>query len=338
MSNTNWIGSGEGRGQQINRALDVAGAGSELLQTFINRTVQQLTLREFGLQAVLPRKAGSGDAEYINRRTAGTAGAVWEDDITAPAVENGTYAQVSFPYVTAVTRGTVTRKLQATGRTYADVLALELSAKAEDFANQLELGYLRGNAKYDGGNLDNANDAPKGFITMVFANQGQIVAAGTTVPGDLTLSKLDEAIDLVKGSAARQDLVIVGSFAGLRQVNSLLQADQVFNDVTEVAAGFRVKTYDGIPLVVSTAMPNDALFDAVNGTVFRGASGAAISNSTILMVLNKRYCYISELTPTTVLPLAKTTSQNDSFDMYWDGAPVLSNTLGAAAVSNIKLS
>ena len=214
---------------------------------------------------------------------------------------------------------------------------MELSAKAEDFANQLELGYLQGQAKYAGGNLDSLQ-APKGFITMVFANQGQIVAAGTTVPGNLTLSKLDEAIDKVKGSAARQDLVIIGSFAGLRQVNSLLQADQVFNDVTEVAAGFRVKTYDGIPLVVSTAMPNDALFDAVNGTLFKGPSGAAISNSTILMVLNKRYCYISELTPTTVLPLAKTTSQNDSFDMYWDGAPVLSNTLGAAAVSNIKLS
>lgn len=335
MSNFNWTGSG--REQQIRAALDVSNAGADLLQTFINRTVQQLTLREFGLQAVLPRKAGSGDAEYINQRTAGSVGAVWEDDTTDAAAETGTYAQVSFSYKTAVTRGTVTRKLQATGRTYADVLALELSAKSEDFANQLELGYLRGQAKYDGGNLDSI-DAPKGFITMVFANQGQIVAAGTTVPGDLTLSKLDEAIDLVKGSAARQDLVIVGSFAGLRQVNSLLQADQVFNDVTEVAAGFRVKTYDGIPLVVSTAMPNDALFDAVNGKVFRGASGAAISNSTILMVLNKRYCYISELTPTTVLPLAKTTSQNDSFDMYWDGAPVLSNTLGAAAVSNIKLS
>jgi hypothetical protein len=283
----------------------------------------------------------SGDAEYINQRTAGTAGAVWEDDLDAPVAEAGAYAQVSFSYKTAVTRGTVTRKLQATGRTYADVLALELSAKSEDFANALELGILQGQAGYAAGNLD-TGDAPKGFITLIFdklgANQGQIVAAGTTQPNALTLADLDKAIDLVKGSAARQDLVIVGSFAGLRQVNALLQADQVFNDVVEVAAGFRVKTYDGIPLVVSTAMPNDCLFDTTDGTDFKGATVTAASQSTMLMVLNKRYCYISELTPTTVLPLAKTTSQNDSFDMYWDGAPVLANTLGAAVVSNILIS
>jgi hypothetical protein len=43
MSNFNWT---SGREQQIRAALDVSNAGADLLQTFINRTVQQLTLRE----------------------------------------------------------------------------------------------------------------------------------------------------------------------------------------------------------------------------------------------------------------------------------------------------
>ena len=349
MSNTNWTSADEGTRQRINRTLGTGtGGGGNLLQTFINRTVQQLTLRELGLQAVLDRRPGSGDAEYVNQRTAGTSGAAWLSDTATVADENGTYAQVSFAYKTAVTRGKVTRKLMAVGRTYADTLALELAAKAEDFANQLEIGYLRGQSNYDGGNVD-SSDAPKGFITLLFAHtlnaadfaDGQIFTNSTdSTPTALTLSTLDAAIDAVKGSASRQDLVIVGSFAGLRALNGLLQADQVFNDVTEVAAGFRVKTYDGIPCIVSTAIENDFTFAHAGhgpGKAFYGKTSTAASKSSMILVLNKRYCYISELTPTTVLPLAKSSSQFDEFDMYWDGAPVLANSLGAAAVTCISV-
>ena len=53
------------------------------------------------------------------------------------------------------------------------------------------------------------------------------------------------------------------------------------------------------------------------------------------MVLNKRYCYIPELTPTTVMPLAKSSSQFDEFDMYWDGAAVVANPIGASMIVGI---
>ena len=82
MSRSSWLGSDEATRQRFQRAteLDVSGAGSELLQTFINRTVQMLTLREFGVQSVLDRRQGQGDAEYINQRTAGTTGGEWVAD------------------------------------------------------------------------------------------------------------------------------------------------------------------------------------------------------------------------------------------------------------------
>ncbi len=332
MSNygTNWIGAGDSTKQRFERAINVGNAGSALLQTFINRTVQQLTLREFGLQAVLPRRAGSGDAEYINRRTAGANGALWVADTDSVTEESGTYAQVSFPYKSLVTRGKVTRKLQATGRSYADILALEMVAKAEDFANALETGMVSSNS------LGSSNaDAPNGFLTLIQQvnsfDMSQVVpnAGATTANSALSLAKLDEAIDLVKGSAQRGDLVIVGSFAGIRAVNAALQAQQRFNDVVEISAGFRVRTYDGIPLVVSTAMPNNLTFGTTG--VIDNASG----DGTCLMILNTRYNYIAELTPTTVMPLGKTDSQFDQFDMFWDGSNVLANTLGASLLTQI---
>jgi hypothetical protein len=320
--------------EMFKRALDVANDGSTLLQSFVNRTVQQLTLREFGLQAVLERKEGTGQAEIINRRAPGADGGKWVDDAAGAVVdETGTYTQESFTFRTLATRGKVSRKLQATGKSYADVLSLEMSAKAEDFANQLEFGLIQGDTagKVSGGSA-NANIC-NGFITLI-QNVGtldQVVsnAGATTANASVVLSKLDQAIDLVKGSAQRGDLVIVGSFAGIRSVNDALQGQQRFNDVTEIAAGFRVRTYDGIPLVVSTEVPNNFVFSTA------GRITNTNSDGTCLLVLNTRYCYISELTPTTVMPLAKTDSQFDSFDMYWDGAPVLSNTKGASMLTHV---
>jgi hypothetical protein len=334
MSNANWIGGDQSTRQRFERALNVSNSGTSLLQTFINRTVQMLTLREFGLQAVLARRAGQGDAEYINRRDA-SGGGDWVADTASVSDQTGTYNQISFPYRTLVTRGKITRKLQATGRTYADILALEMGAKAEDFANSLESGLLVGDTAGSitgvGANANICN----GFLTLIqqvnsFGADQLVSNTGTTSNAALSLSKLDEAIDKVKGSSQRGDLAIVGSFAGIRQVNSALQAQQRFNDVTEIAGGFRVRTYDGIPLVVSTAMPNNFQF-AANGII----SGAA-GNGGALLIVNTRYSYISELTPTTVMPLAKTDSQFDEFDMFWDGSPVLSNTFGASMLTSIN--
>jgi len=340
-NNSSWFGSDSATRQRFQRAteLTVTGAGSELLQSFINRTVQQLTLREFGLQAILPRRAGSGQAEIINRRTAGTTGGEWVADTTSTNFDEvGAYTQVSFTYRSLLTRGKVTRKLQATGRSYADVLALEMSAKAEDFANSLENGIVMGDTAGKCGLPASANIA-NGFLTLIqgvssFDMSQCVSATGTSVNGTITLSKLDAAIDLVKGSAQRGDLAIIGSFAGIRQINSQLQSQQQFNNVVEVAAGFRVRTYDGIPLIVSTSMPNTFEFGlgVANVNTITGNS----SNGTCLMILNTRYCFLSELTPTTVMPLAKSSSQYDEFDMYWDGAPVLSNTKGGSLLTNIK--
>ena len=327
MSRSSWLGSDEATRQRFQRAteLDVSGAGSELLQTFINRTVQMLTLREFGVQSVLDRRQGQGDAEYINQRTAGTTGGEWVADSDSATSEVGSYAQQSFAYKTLLTRGKVTRKLQATGRSYADVLALEMMAKAEDFSNALELGLVQGNL------FSAVTNAPTGFLTQIQSYNSfaldQVLACGTQ--GSLTAEELDQAIDLVKGSANRSDLVIVGSYASLRQVNAIMQAQQVFNDVTEIAAGFRVRTYDGIPLVVSTSMPDDM---TINGSGLITAAGGTARG---LMVLNKRYCYIPELTPTTVMPLAKSSSQFDEFDMYWDGASVIANPIGASMIVGV---
>lgn len=327
-STSSWIGTPDPeRRELINRALNVSGAGSVLLQTFINRVVQQLTLRELGLQAVLDRKPGSGNAAYINRRSAGTTGGAWVADTDTATEETGSFAQASFTYRTLLTKGKVTRALQSRGKTYGDVLAQELAGKAEDFADLLEDGLITGNTAASSNQIN-------GLLTLVNAQASTQVIANTTASAgdDLVLAKLDEAIDAVKGGDNPADLVIVGSKAGVRKLNNELQAQQVFNDVTEIAAGFRVRTYDGSPIIRSTRMP-DTLVGATNQTQINTFTGGT---TTALAIVNRRYVWIEELEPQTVVPLAKDTSQYDQFEIYWDGALVFANTRGAALLIGIK--
>jgi hypothetical protein len=321
--NPTWSNLDPARKDRIERALNVSGAGTVLLQTFINRVVQQLTLREFGAQSNLARRPGSGDAAYINRRTAGTTGGDWVADTDTITEETGSYAQASFPYRTLATRGRVTRKLQATGRSYGDVLAEELTAKTDDFANALETALLTGDTNADANQIN-------GLITLINNQSAQVVAQTTAAAGDdITLAKLDECIDKVKGSASRSDLAILGSFNGLRKLNAALQSQQQFNDVVEIAAGFRVRTYDMIPLIVTTAMPDDMTWSTNTISALSGGS------TTALAVINLRYWWIEELTPLTVMPLAKTTSQNDAFDLFGDLALCQANTLGGSLLGGI---
>lgn len=326
MHNPTWLGDADpARREAFERAINVSGAGTVLLQTFINRVVQMLTLREFGAQSVLSRKPGQGDAAYINRRTAGTTGAEWVADTDALTEETGGLAQVSFPYRTLATRGRVTRKIQATGRSYADVLAGEISGKSEDFANALENGVIVGNNAADANQID-------GLLTLINAVSGQVISQTTAAGGDdLTLARLDETIDAVKGSASRSDLAIIGSFAGLRKVNAALQANQQFNDMTEIAAGFRVRTYDGIPLVISTEMPDVLTWNGTAGSITAFGGGS----TTALCVVNTRFTWLEELTAMTVMPIAKTDSQFDEFDIFWDGSLVYGNTLAGAILGGL---
>jgi hypothetical protein len=313
-----------GRRQAFERALNVAGAGNVLMQTMISKVVQQIHLRELGALTTLPRKPGSGNAAYENRRTPPGSGAEWVIDTDAGTEVTGTVVQKDFPYKTLLTRGKVTRFLQAAGRSYGDILSGEITGKSGDHANELEKGLIVGNIAANAKQFD-------GLITLTQATSSQIVLQTTAGAGDdLTLDKLDETIDKVKGSSQRSDCLIFASFKGRRMLNAALQAQQQFNDLTEIRGGFRVRTYDGIPIVTTTAMPDICTFNGSKITVFSGAA------TTAVLVVNTSLCWIEELTPVTIMPLAKSDSQFDQFDIFWDGSLNLTNPLGAAILVGLN--
>lgn len=346
-----WAGLDPARREAFERAtgpLKSSDAGAKLVQNLTNRIIQQLSLRHYGILGVMDVRPGQGQSALINQRES-SAAINWVGDTTAPVDDVGTYSRKSFDYKTLVARGAITRKLQATGRSYVDILAEEMMQKLEDFNNGLDAGLLLGDPSSDWSSGD--TDSVEGFFTAcntygasATSTGTQVVFNGPMTGGDLTtgsiltLENLDKAIDLVKGSANRSDLVIVGSYGGLRALNKALSQRQVFNDSVEVAAGFRVRTYDGIPLIPDTNMLDSWSYVTAKGSDSKQQylKSSTAGASTNLLIMNKRMNWIEELTPTTVMPLAKATSIKDEFDIFWDGAAVPANPLGSAIVSGIK--
>ena len=331
LNTPNWASLNDSQKQAFERAVSVSSASTRLTQSYVNRVIQQLSLREFGALGTMDRRAGSGAQAIVNRRTAATmtASNVWVADTTSLTETTGTYAQSTWTYQTLATRGQVTRKIRATGRSYLDVLAEEMTHKLDDFNNSLESAMFIGDSAAVTNQID-------GLITQInaYSSQAQVVANTTLGAGDsLTLAKLDSAIDLVRGSAARSDMLIYCSYLGARKLNAALQSQQQFNDMTEIAAGFRVRTYDGIPIVVSTGMPDDMTW---SGSAIAAMTGESSTPTTAYVIVNKRYNWLEELTPTTMMPLARDSSQNENFDIFWDGAVVTGNPLGASILGGIS--
>lgn len=324
-----WGSTNDGPDREaFKRSLSVASVGTVLLQVTVSKVVQAITNRQLGIQSTLPRKPGSGDKFVSVRRAAAATGGSWVNDTEEPVSQEGTYTQdnTNFYFRTLLGRVKVTRKAMATGRSWGDVLATELVNKADDFVNDLESASVIG---------DNAADSKQinGLLTLIGNVSGQSVANTSNSSGDdLSLSLLDKTIQKVKGHSNKAALRIFLNYAGGRRLNAALQAQQRFSDMTVIDAGFIVQTYQGIPIVESTGIPDTLTFNTTTGQVLHFTSGS----TTAIIVANTTYVFYSELTPMTVMPVARTSSQFDTVDMFMDITLVQDNTLGAAVLSGLS--
>lgn len=327
-----WLGGADQEQRAaFKRSLTVGNSGTVLLQTTISKVVQMLTNRALGIQSTLPRRSGSGDGFYSNRRTAATTGAEWVPDTGTVTNSEGAYTQKKFTYQTLLGQIKVTRQLVAKGRSYGDVLAIELIGKADDFTTILENASVVGNSTVSANQID-------GLLTLVGMVSGQTIANTTVAAGDsLYLDKADETIQAVKGSSNKAAMRIYGSFKGQRLLNNALQAQQRFlKEGYEIEGGFVVESYQGIPVIESTEIPDDLTFVAAPGAGVTKIPVFGSGLTTALIFVNTTYVFYSELTPMTVMPLAKTSSQFDLVDMFLDITLVVDNSKGAAILAGLS--
>ena len=226
----------------IRKALDLASTGSYLIPEVVDNAIRDYATKQPVLANVVSRVPWATNTYFIRRRDA-LPTASWSTDGGAlPAASQSTYAKVSKTVAYLYTRGEVTGPMQRAAGSLYNALALEVEAHSRSLIEQLstDIATATGASNDITGILHQIDTED----SMNWGSTGTGVVDKTGVA--LSLSMIDEAIDTARGDVN----LIVTSRQVRRKINALLQAQQQFVDRTEVAAGFRVLTYDGLPIVV----------------------------------------------------------------------------------------
>lgn len=279
------------------------------------------------LRQNMTRKPGSGTGYQAYTRVAGITANSFGDNIDVVETDSaeektGTYDEIYLPYKTILSKGRVYRRVQKTGAQIADLMREEIEGKAIELRDAEEYRVFWGNSP-----TANSKQFP-GLNSYLNAHTGQIVALTNTGTGvTLTLDALDQAIDLNLGNPG----LILTSRTGRRKLNALLQAQQRFVDSIEIAGGFKVMSYNGIPVLPCTNIP-DTLNITSGGTVSALTGGS----STAFFIIDLQDVFMSVLSEVTMMPLARTTSQYEEFEMFMDETLVVRDYRHLSAVTGVK--
>ncbi|MBI4395916.1 MAG: phage major capsid protein [Elusimicrobia bacterium] len=296
--------------EQLKKALNMANAGGALQQPLVDRVLQELIEVNNPLRQNLSRKPGAGSEWILNQRTSRGAPASFVDDTEEPTETQGAYGQKKFPYKTVIQRGKVTRKLQAVGKSLLDIEAEEVNSALQSVRDSEENALINGDAAVN----------PKQFDGLrKLTPPSQVVVAGPD-GAPLSLDLLDQAIDLNRGNP---DMLIMSKKAS-RKLNSLLQAQQRFQETTEVKGGFRLKTYNDIPIFKSIYVSDAQVQGAANDT-------------TDIFIVDTTAVWIGELTPLKMVRLAQKSSQFSEFDIFEDMTLVFGNDIKVSRLAGVKL-
>lgn len=223
----------------INEDLDLrkalittSGTGSNLIPEIVSEGLRKFVITASPLYAEVPKQPWENNT-YVYRSITGLPTASFEaDGATLPSATTGTYAKPTVAMKYIYTRGEVTGPMQQAAGNLLDALQLEVELHADGLVRTIEQKILTGDTGSDADEFD-------GLIEQIDTNKHD--ASSTS----LSLSHLDTALDKPFGYPTH----IILNRAMKRKLQSLLQAHQRYIDRTEVAGGFRVPTYNDLPII-----------------------------------------------------------------------------------------
>lgn len=238
---------------EIQKALDLSStAAAYLLPEVVDGAIRDFASKSPTMYNAVTKRPWASQTYFINKKlTLPTA--TWSiDGGPLPAATTGSYGQMSKSVSYLYTRGEVTGPMIEAAGSVFDALGQEIEDHQQALVERLSTDIVTATGS--------SNDI-EGILYQIQTDSslytaaggaGQVVDAGGAY---LSLLLIDKAID---AAAESQGTGVVGPGATmavttrpvLRMINTLLQQYQRFMDSVEIAAGFRVASYDGLPFVV----------------------------------------------------------------------------------------
>lgn len=294
-----------------------------MIQEVVDKIVASIFYSENPIRELIPTVKGEGQAYVFNRRMSATAS--WGSAITDTGSfteADGTYVKVMKPYAIYGTTVKVTKFARAITANYIDILEQELTDRVREFKEWEQRAIIFGRyvAPY------NANTFAQGLLSQILTDlpTANVVDAN----GQLTLSKIDEALDMCQGRPS----LIICSRGTRRKLNALLQAQQMFVNEVEIRGGIRVLEIAGVPVLTSTAIPDTIQFSSTDPKEIASLTGG---NQSLMLILDLEDVLIAELQPLTVEKVPTNSSQYEQFDIYEYITPVVKNPLKHAVIVRV---
>lgn len=253
----------------IERALStsVASTGAYLLPEVVDPVIRDYVAKATPVLSVVTRVNWPTQTYWIRKRSALPTAAFSTDGGSLPSASSSTYAKVAKTVKYLYTRGEVTGPLIAAAGGVVNALQEEIRVHSGVIAERLATAICVGDGTED------SNAGIVGIKNQVNTSTPGDEGGTTTASGALTLAMIDKALDDTKGEGD----VIMTSRAVRRKINALLQGQQRFLDRVEVGAGFRVLSYDGVPIVTDDHYEEDEIL------IFRRADAKLIVNQDFTM-------------------------------------------------------
>lgn len=255
---------------EIRKALDLAStAAAYFIPEVIDGAMRDYAAKVPLLYNAVQKRPWATNTYYIRKRLSLPTAAWSVDGGPLPAATNAEYGKTFKTMKYLYTRGEVTGPMIAAAGNVFDALGSEIEAHQQAMVERLSTDIATAN----GG----ANDFT-GILYQITTDSDMYTATGgqgayvDASGAYLSLNWLDKAIDAAMdiGQGGGMPNTIVTTRKVGRMINSLLQSQQQFVNQTEVAAGFRVPTYDGLAIVVDNHWQDDSkilVFDRNRATL-----------------------------------------------------------------------
>lgn len=257
----------------IRKALDLAStAAAYLIPEVVDGAIRDFAAKSPTLYNAVNKRPWATNTYFIRKRLSLPSAAWSIDGGPLPSATHGEFGKTSMTMKYLYTRGEVTGPMQRAAGSVFDALAQDIEEHQQAMVERLstDLATANGGSNDIKGILYQITDDSSLYTES--GGAGAVVDAGSAY---LSLNLIDKAIDAAANAAGTGVVgpgatMMVTTRPVMRYINSLLQAQQQFVNTTEISAGFRVMTYDTLPIVVDNHWQDNAkilFFDANKATL-----------------------------------------------------------------------